>query len=317
MTAVSEVQPPIYVAQADRTPFHLTDEQIRFFDMNGYLVLRDWVPAALLARLQHAGHAWIADGERLRPEEAGDDYNFAQRPGGAALFRVNYLHNKGQAASLELLGSPRVLAVAESLCGRDFVPTYESMVFKQAGDGERIPWHQDAVQPGQCYRIFNYDLYLDHSLPGAGALRVIPGTHRRRQDICALTDAHGWDHPDAVEVPMAPGDVLLHHVMVVHGSPQAVGRDLRRTLYYEFRSAEEILEDGPWDRDWIERRMRLVPLGIATHSRAYPDAAPFAWRVSPELRPAPLGPEEAELKVAHEVHMSGAYCSAGDAGRAS
>jgi hypothetical protein len=69
---------------------------------------------------------------------------------------------------------------------------------------------------------------------------------------------------------MQPGDVLLHNVMVVHGSPQTVGKQLRRTIYYEFRPAEELLADGPWDQAW---------------------------------------------KVAHEVHMSGAYCSAGDAGK--
>lgn len=302
-------------APALRTPYHLTDEQIRSFDENGYLVLRNWVPAPMLERLQAAGHAWIEAGERLSPAEAGDDYNFAQRAGGPALFRVNYLHNKGQAASLELLGSPQVLAVAESLCGPNFVPTYESMVFKQAGDGERIPWHQDAVQPTQLYRIFNYDLYLDPSLVGAGALRVIPGTHTTRQDICAMTDAHGWDHPDAIEVEMQPGDVLLHHVMVVHGSPQVVGKGLRRTIYYEFRPAEEIIVDGPWDAGWIERRMRLVPLGLAAYRRAYPDAAQFDWRIESDFKPMPLGSEAAELKVAHEVHMSGSYCSAGDAGR--
>lgn len=301
---------------AGRTPYHLTDDQIRFFDAQGYLVLRNWVPADLLARLQAAGEAWIADGMRRSPATAGDDYNFAQRPGGPALFRVNYLHNKGQAASLELLGSPQVLAVAESLCGPSFVPTYESLVFKQEGDGEKIPWHQDAVQPTSSYRIFNFDLYLDPSLRGAGALRVIPGTQTARQDICAIADAYGWEHPDAIEVEMQPGDVLLHNVMVVHGSPQVVGKELRRTIYYEFRPAEEILADGPWDIDWIERRMRLVPLGLAAHRRAYPHGDQFAWRVSDQFRPSPLGSEAAELKVAHEVHMSGSYCSAGDAGRA-
>ncbi len=299
-----------------RTPYHLTEEQISFFDANGYLVLRDWIPAEQLARLQRAGEAWIADGERLSPATAGNDYNFAARPEGPALFRVNYLHNKGQAASLELLGSPQVLAVAESLCGPNFVPTYESLVFKQEGDGEKIPWHQDAVQPTNNYRIFNFDLYLDPSLSGAGALRVIPGTQKARQDICAISDTYGWDHPDAIEVEMQPGDVLLHNVMVVHGSPQTVGKQLRRTIYYEFRPAEEIIADGPWDRDWIERRMRLVPLGLAAHARAYPEAEQFDWRVAESFRPAALDSEAAELKVAHEVHMSGAYCSAGDAGRA-
>jgi hypothetical protein len=114
---------------------------------------------------------------------------------------------------------------------------------------------------------------------------------------------------------MEPGDVLLHNVMVVHGSPRTVGKGLRRTIYYEFRPAEEILADGPWDRAWIERRMRLVPLGLGAYEQAFPDAARYHWLVSDAFRPVPLGAAADELKVAHEVHMSGSYCSAGDAGQ--
>jgi ectoine hydroxylase-related dioxygenase (phytanoyl-CoA dioxygenase family) len=300
-----------------RTAFHLSDEQIAFYDANGYLVLKSWITGELLERLRAASTAWITEGSRpdLDIVEAENDYNFAQRAGGRALFRVNYVHNKGQVASLELLGSPQVLAVAESLCGPNFVPTYESLVFKQEGDGEKIPWHQDAVQPTLDYRIFNFDLYLDASLKGAGALRVIPGSHRQRQDICALTDTYGWDHPDAIEVEMQPGDVLLHNVMVVHGSPRVEGKGLRRTIYYEFRAAEEIIADGPWDRDWIDRRLRLVPLGLRRHRERFPEAAQFSWQVADEFRPASSDDEAAELKVAHIGHMAGSWCSAGDAGR--
>ena len=60
------------------------------------------------------------------------------------MWRVDYIHDKGEAASLELLGSPAVLGIAESLAGPDFVPTYESLVVKKAGDGAPVPWHQDA-----------------------------------------------------------------------------------------------------------------------------------------------------------------------------
>ncbi|MGH2535536.1 MAG: phytanoyl-CoA dioxygenase family protein [Thermomicrobiales bacterium] len=298
-----------------RSPDHLTKEQVTFFDENGYLILRDWIPGEALERLQAAGNAWIAQGMAADPESpGGEDFVFAKRSTGRVMFRVNYLHNKGQAASLALLGSPRVLAVAESLCGPNFVPTYESMVFKQQGDGEAVPWHQDAVHP-RGYRIFNFDLYLDASRQGGGALRVVPGTQRRRQDICALTDAYGWNHPDAITVEMEPGDVLLHDVMVVHGSERAEGRALRRTIYYEFRSVEEILEDGPWDSEWIERRLRLVSLGLAQYRQDDPEAARFAWRIADEFRPAPVGDAEQELKIAHLVHTGGAFCSAGDAGR--
>jgi hypothetical protein len=298
-----------------RSPYHLTREQIRFFDENGYLILRDWIPRDLLRKLQEAGAAWITNGLNATESDPHyPDYVYAKRPHGRVMFRVNYVHNKGQAASLELLGCPSALAVAESLCGPNFVPTYESMVFKQEGDGEAIPWHQDAVHP-RGYRIFNFDLYLDHSRTGGGALRVLPGTQKRKQDICALTEKYGWDVPDAISVEMAPGDVLLHDVMLVHGSERVEGKDLRRTIYYEFRAAEEIIQDGPWDRDWIDKRLRLVPLGLARHAQGYPDQDQFRWNVAPEFLPPSTGDEEQELKVAHLVHTGGSYCSAGDAGR--
>jgi hypothetical protein len=107
---------------------------------------------------------------------------------------------------------------------------------------------------------------------------------------------------------MEPGVVLLHDVMVVHGSPRAVGKSLRRTVYYEFRAAEQILEEGPWDRDWLERRMRLIPLGAREFARSFPDAEPFNWQPKEEFQTSL--DEDADLKVAHVVHTAGAFCSA-------
>ncbi|WP_052351933.1 phytanoyl-CoA dioxygenase family protein [Deinococcus pimensis] len=299
-----------------RTPHHLTEEQVRFFDEHGYLVLRRWITGPLLERLSDAGHAWIEEGRRHPERAATGDYNFARRAHGDVLFRVNYLHDKGQSASLELLGDARVLAVAESLCGPDFVPTYESMVFKDEGDGEKIPWHQDAVHPRRT-RVFNLDLYLDRSSIGAGALRVVPGTQKGRLDPCEIAEKYGWDAPGVIQVEMEPGDVLLHDVMVLHGSEPTAGNALRRTVYLEFRAAEGILEDGPWDEAWIEKRLRLVPVAMRAHERAFPHGDRFEWNVSPHLRPAPLGDDETELKVAHVVHTPGSWCSAGDAGKTS
>jgi ectoine hydroxylase-related dioxygenase (phytanoyl-CoA dioxygenase family) len=292
-----------------RTDYHLTPEQLRFYDENGYLVLRNWVTGELLERLQAAGDRWIEMGQQ-HPEER--DFLYANREVGKVMWRVDYVHNKQESASLELLGSPQVLAVAESMCGPNFVPTYESMVFKQEGDGEAVPWHQDAVQP-RVHRIFNYDLYLDSSKAGGGALRVIPGSQIQKQDICGITDTFGWDHPDAIVVEMEPGDVLLHDVMVVHGSERAQGYALRRTIYYEFRAAEEIVEDGPWDREWIDRRMRLLPLGLEAYAKQFPDQPQYAWSPADEFRPVPLADRDAELRIVHEVHMAGSWCSAGDA----
>lgn len=293
--------------------YHLTDDQLAFFDTNGYVLLKNWIPELLLRRLQHASEVWMANGAHASADDPfAVDYKFAHRGDKQVFWRVDYVHNKGEAASLELLGSPYVLGVAESMCGRNFVPTYESLVFKQEGDGAPVPWHQDAVHPRK-HRIFNYDLYLDDSRAGAGALRVIPGTNVQAHDVCAIADHYGWDHPDAITVEVNAGDVLLHDVMVVHGSERTQGNALRRTLYYEFRAAEEIVEDGPWDETWIDRRMRLIPVALRRYQEAFPDAPQFDWHVDDHFKPETSGDDAIELKIAHEVHMNGSWCSAGDA----
>ena len=62
--------------------FHLSAEQIAFYDDNGYLVLPGRIPADLLARLRDAGDRWIAAGRDLDGTPEGVDYAFADRPPG-------------------------------------------------------------------------------------------------------------------------------------------------------------------------------------------------------------------------------------------
>lgn len=293
----------------------LTDDQLAQFDRDGFLVLRGWIQPDVVARLREACEEWVDLGWRVqrgevdRPDAA--DWKYTERAHGPLMFRVDYLHSKGHPASLELLGSPEILGLAESLCGADFVPTYESLVFKAEHEGAAVPWHQDAVHR-RSSRIANIDIYLDESTAENGALRVVPGSQRSQADVCRLRDEHGWSPADVVVVEMQPGDVLIHDVMVVHGSPPTTGGALRRTLYLEFRAAEQILGEGPWDEHWVDSRLRLVPVAQTAHATVYPDAVPFEWRVSDALRPRPLGDTAAELRVAHLVHTPGTYCSAGD-----
>jgi ectoine hydroxylase-related dioxygenase (phytanoyl-CoA dioxygenase family) len=291
--------------------YSLTPDEIAQFDAQGFLVLRNRIPAPLLTRLRDAADRWIAEG-RGAGEGSPDakDYKWATRGGERRMFRVDYLHSKGQAASLELLGSPAVLGIAESLAGPNFVPTYESMVFKDEGDGAAIDWHQDAVHP-RTHRIFNIDVYLDASRAGEGALRVAPGSHLAPVDVCQLQEEYGWDAPGVLQVEMEPGDVLVHDVMVVHGSEAVTGNRLRRTIYYEFRAAEQIAAEGPWDAGWVDRRLRLLPVALREHARANPDESPFAWNIAPSFAPDVSDDDAAELRIAHQVHSPGSYCSAG------
>ncbi len=287
----------------------LTPEQVAQFDRDGYLVLKGRIDPDLLGRLRTASERWMVDGLACGPQ-AGGDYLFADRPTGRVMWRVDYIHGKGEPASLELLGSRAVLGIAESLAGPDFVPTYESMVMKTAGDGAPVPWHQDAVH-ARRHRLFNVDIYLDDSRRGAGALHVVPGSQVRRTDACALAETHGWALPGAIEVELEAGDVLVHDDMIVHGSPPTSGAALRRTIYFEFRAAQSILEDGPWTPEWMQARLRLVPLALAERAKWVGADEQFEWRVAPDLRPEVSDDVEAELRVVHTVHTPGEWCSAG------
>lgn len=287
----------------------LTPEQVAQFDRDGFLVLRKRIDSDLLARLQRASERWMADGAAMGPD-AHSDWLYANRPTGRTMWRVDYIHDKGERASLELLGSRAVLGIAESLAGPDFVPTYESMVMKSAGDGAPVPWHQDAVH-ARRHRLFNVDVYLDDSRSGAGALHVIPGSQTARTDACALAETYGWALPGAIEVELEAGDVLIHDDMVVHGSPPASGNALRRTIYFEFRPARSILEDGPWTPEWMDARLRLIPLALAERAQWVGPEDQFEWRISPDLRPAVSDDVETELRIVHTAHTPGEWCSAG------
>jgi hypothetical protein len=184
------------------------------------------------------------------------------------------------------------------------------MVMKSAGDGAPVPWHQDAVH-ARRHRLFNVDVYLDDSRRGAGALHVIPGSQVRRTDACALAETYGWELPGAIEVELEAGDVLVHDDMIVHGSPPASGNALRRTIYFEFRAAQSILEDGPWTPEWMDARLRLVPLALAERARWVGADEQYEWHIAPDLRPIVSEDVEAELRVVHTAHTPGEWCSAG------
>jgi hypothetical protein len=56
---------------------------------------------------------------------------------------------------------------------------------------------------------------------------------------------------------MHPGDVIIHNILVLHGSPAAQSH-LRRVIYYEFRPAEVELAIGPHTPEYIPLKQHLL-----------------------------------------------------------
>lgn len=135
---------------------------------------------------------------------------------------------------------PRILDVIESLIGPDILVWSSSFMIKDPEDGVYASWHQDshtATLHGD--QLISAWIALEDVGPENGSMRIIPGSHlqgprphRTRHDHANLVIAgeHLADELDedaAIHVELRAGEMSLHHVHVVHGSPPNQSRRSR------------------------------------------------------------------------------------------
>jgi len=255
----------------------ITDEEIRFFDENGYVICRNVLHAEELSHFR-------AESARLIDEiQSGGpaDKMCGRGPEGIPYY-LHYLHANPNTFSLRLLAHPFIGDLLTRMVGPDFIPCYESLVFKLPGHGSSVPWHRDDKALTGTERIFNIDIYPDRSTIANSCVWVVPGSHlweRECADEMVKRGRASFDLPDAVPAEMEPGDVLLHHVKVLHGSTVNTSGDLRRVVYFDNRAASWNDRYGWFARDVIEKRCRLYQ--YALHQRKthpYPgDDETFAY----------------------------------------
>jgi ectoine hydroxylase-related dioxygenase (phytanoyl-CoA dioxygenase family) len=288
----------------------ITDEQARFFRDNGLLVIRNVLRGEELKAVQDQTMPLVRKASDERPKDPDFMYKKHDITGQQVPFRVEYVIDK-TAACKALLGHPFILRSVEKLQGRNFIPTWDSMVFKQEGAGAAIPWHRDAGTghgADRCH-IFNVDFYLDGS-DISNCLWGILGSNKwtpaeAEATVKKLNAAHGSFSTDdrCVPILMNPGDVIFHNILVLHGSPAAQSK-LRRVVYYEFRPGEIERELGPHTKEYIPIKQKVL-LSCLRHRAEAPYARgekPFAYRPSEEFAPPLLGAGEslATFRYPHE-----------------
>jgi ectoine hydroxylase-related dioxygenase (phytanoyl-CoA dioxygenase family) len=259
----------------------LTHDQITFFHENGYLHLKSVLGEEELRRLRAAADRLAEDGQRraadpeyvaqlrrLRPDWIDHpDTRYVYEDdghGGVRFHRVEWMWTK-DAIFRHTSMHPVVLeAVSQLLDGRPFWPRGGSLVYKLPGHGAAVPWHQDipyywrrtvndVPRPrAQTYPTPNFttDFYLEASRGDQGGVWCIPGSHRQGSvDVDAMVAEHGFRLPGAIPLEAEPGDVLFHHVALIHGSDVNTSSHLRRTFYQAYLSGD-VLQDAY--SDWPE-----------------------------------------------------------------
>ncbi|MGE0799810.1 MAG: phytanoyl-CoA dioxygenase family protein [Lautropia sp.] len=185
----------------------LTDLEARRFHEVGYHFPVDIFDPETAASLADRYHREAPAREILQPDPH---------------YKIGWLH--------ELVMHPKILDAVEDLIGPDIFCLGARFFPKPAGSGAYVSWHQD----GEYLNLQSPDLVtawiaLTDSTAASGCVRVIPGTHRSRmrheerggpdnllsrgQEVVADFDRSG-----AVDVALAPGQMSLHHPLLIHGS---------------------------------------------------------------------------------------------------
>ena len=201
----------------------LTDDQLRAWQDDGYLLVRGMFDAgeveALRDRFHRLGEGIDRAPERWQPKWESDD-PLERYP------RVMHPHRFCE-PSLKALLKPQVGQVLAALFGESAVACQSMFYYKPPGSpGQAL--HQDnfylAVQPGTCIAAWTA---LDETDADNGGLYVVPGSHRLgvicpdSERIRAGRTSNLVDPPrgmKAVEVVMKPGDTLFFGGSLIHGS---------------------------------------------------------------------------------------------------
>jgi len=130
-----------------------------------------------------------------------------------------------------IVSHPRVLDAVETILGPNLLVWSSRWFAKMPGDKTYVGWHQDATYWGlRPPNVTTAWIALSESVPQNGCMRIIPGSHKsgilphnetyadnnalsRGQEI-----AVDLDESQAIDVVLAPGEMSLHSIAIVHGS---------------------------------------------------------------------------------------------------
>lgn len=213
----------------------LTDDQIRFFNENGFLPSLPAFGAAEISEIRQ----YIDDLVR-KVVEAPDRRN--------AYSIFNYqLVCRGM---YEIIQTPAILDYAEDLLGKNFVCWNTHLFFKGSHDPMRVPFHQDAVYwPLTPSRTVTVWLALDGVDEENAAMRFLPGSHlegpviheqksldgtRALKREAVAPGSHGAYFTNALRA----GEISVHSDLLLHGSAANMSSRRRAGLTIRYAPAD-------------------------------------------------------------------------------
>jgi len=258
--------------------FRLSDEQVQFFEENGYLagvkLLSDEQVETLrteLTDLFRANH----DGRELWYEYHSNE---SVNPDTVLFHALGAWRIKP--GFHDILWNPAFTIPASQLLGGAVRFWHDQLFCKPANHGGVVAWHQDYSYWTRTTPVSHLTCWigLDDATRDNGCLQYIPGSHRwtllpitglagNMEAIREVLNDQQWDamhHPVAVELKQ--GECAFHHPLLVHGSfENRVNRPRRATVINVFRDGVRSDSDQP-----LLDGVPVVPPGARMDGQFFP-----------------------------------------------
>lgn len=229
------------------SPECLSQEQIEFYDQNGYLLLENQIPNSYIERIRDEVARFQEEARSLQESNDRIDLEESHTPLDPRIRRVKLPHLIS-AVIRELLFSDHVLAPARDLLGPDIRLHTTKLNMKSANYGAPIEWHQDfAFYPHTNDDVLAIGVIIDDMVEENGPLMVFPGSHKgpihehHVDDIFAgamSLEENGYNPDNAVKLLGSAGSISIHHGRIVHGSALNTSDQDRRLLFLEMMAAD-------------------------------------------------------------------------------
>jgi len=246
-------------------PTLLTDDQWTTYVRQGYLKLGKLLEQAPLRTLQDRINdimMGVADVDYSRmlmqlDSDTGEYDDAGEMTSGHKAATLNYRkieQLESDPLFLEYIQHP----LFHEICARTYGSHIPNAVFrsmfmnKPAGKGTKLPWHQDRWVALDRDPLITVWTALDPATVENGCVRVIPGSHAMgvlnpSHESGFLDDTLAHEHcreEDAIDLVLEPGEAVLLHNWLLHGSDKNHSSQSRRALSVCYMDARTVDRNG-------------------------------------------------------------------------
>ncbi len=245
---VTRVASHVFTDDIDRIVQALRDD--------GAAVARGVVPPSWIERMRDA----------IEAEQAAGSPTAAEYGRAAGRFYGDFFLWRRSEAFREFASDSPLPALAARLMASDRVNLfYDQLFVKEPGSVERTPWHQDLPYwPVRGQQVISVWVPFDEVGPENGAVAYVCGSHLwgkvfRPQAFDPMNagafaaspyppmpDIDGApDQYELISWSLAPGDVLIHHPLTIHGAPGNQTASRRRALAVRYTGDDARYDPRP------------------------------------------------------------------------